>query len=344
MITLSQIPGRTTIVNNEEFLFFSGYSYLGMGMNEHFTSLVKEGISKYGVVYPSSRVSNTPLDLYEEMENKLAQFCKTESASCFSSGFLSARTSVEVVASKMNVYATRHTHPSSSAHPAVKVLPETKSWNDFLKEREDANELVFAIVADSINPTYGQIHDFSFLNSTPLHFRITLIIDDSHGIGWMGDDGAGIISVLHLPPNVELLLNFSLSKAFHINGGAVCGSEKWINEVKTHVNYATSTPLMPSLAYAWIKSDQLFERQREILKQNIRFLQKLTTNYTFVANEGTPVFVADKKDIADYLLQHKVIISSFPYPHPENNPVNRIVVNACHLKSDLEKLALLLGQ
>lgn len=344
MITLSQIPGRTTIINNEDYLFFSGYSYLGMGLNERFISLVKEGIDKYGIVYPSSRISNTPLDLYEEFEYKLSQFCQTEAAACFSSGFLSARTATEVVAAHMNVYAMPHTHPSSAAHPVIKQIPAGKSWADFLKEREEKKEFRFGLAADSINPTPGHVNDFSFLKHTPSHFNIILIIDDSHGIGWMGDDGEGIRSELILPAHIELLLNFSLSKAFHINGGAVCGSQKWINEVKQHVNYATSTPIMPSLAYAWSKSEHLFQHQREILKQNIRYLQKLTTNYTFVANEGTPVFVADKKGLADYLLQNKVIISSFSYPHPENDPVNRIVLNACHLKSDLEKLAQLIGQ
>jgi 8-amino-7-oxononanoate synthase len=344
MITLSQIPGRTTLINNEEYLFFSGYSYLGMGLNEHFISLVKEGIDKYGVVYPSSRISNTPLDLYEQFEFKLAQFCKAEAAACFSSGFLSARASTEVVARQMNVYAMPHTHPSSSGHPAIKEIPVNQSWAAFLQEREEKKEFTFGLAADSINPTPGHINDFFFLNNTPSQFNITLIIDDSHGIGWMGDDGEGIRSAISLPPNIELLLNFSLSKAFHINGGAICGSLKWINEVKEHVNYATSTPIMPSLAYAWTKSEQLFQHQREILQQNIRHLQKLTTYYTFVANEGTPVFVADKKNISDYLLHNKVIISSFAYPHPENDPVNRIVLNACHLKSDLEKLAQLIGQ
>ncbi len=344
MITLSQLPGRTTIINKEEYLFFSGYSYLGLGLNEEFISLIKKGIDKYGVVYPSSRISNTPLDLYTEFEVKLAQFCKVEAAASFSSGFLSARTATETVSNKMNVYCMQHTHPSSSAHAAIKKIPAEQSWNDFLQEREQNNEFTFGLAADSINPTPGHINDFSFLNTTPPYFNITLIIDDSHGIGWMGENGEGILSTLSLPPNIELLLNFSLSKAFHINGGVICGSQKWIEDVRQHVNFTTSTPLMPSLAYAWLHGEKLFARQRKTLQQNIQHLQKLTTNYTFVANESTPVFVADKKGISPYLLQNKVIISSFAYPHPESNPVNRIVLNALHLKSDLEKLAQLIGQ
>lgn len=344
MVTLAQLPGRTTIINQEEYLFFSGYSYLGLGSNDAFINLVKEGIDQYGVVYPSSRISNTPLDLYEAFETKLAQFTSSEAAACFSSGFLSARTATEVVCNRMQVYSMQHTHPSSSAHHLVKKIPATQSWDDFLLEREQHHEFSFGLVADSINPTPGRINDFSFLNTTPSQFNITLIIDDSHGIGWMGANGEGIRSTISLPPNIELLLHFSLSKSYHLNGGVIAGSQKWIDEVRKCVNYATSTPMMPALAHTWLYGEQIFTQQRQLLLQNIHYLLKLLTSYTFVANEGTPVFVADKKSIAQYLLQNKIIISSFAYPHPHSNPVNRIVVNALHLKSDFEKLALILGQ
>jgi len=344
MVTLSQAPGRTTLIDGKEYLFFSGYSYLGLGLNKHFTDLVKKGIDLYGVVYPSSRISNTALDLYTKMEEQLAAFTSAEDAAVFSSGFLSARTAVDVVSKEMNVYCLPYTHPSSAALPGIIQIPETLSWQQFLNERAAAGEFQFAVAADSINPTPGHINDFSFLTSTPAIFNITLIIDDSHGIGWLGKDGKGIASLLNLPAHIDLLLNFSLSKTFHINGGAITGSRKWIAAVRRHVNYATSTPMMPSLAYAWTEATALFNQQREILLQNIEYLQKLTTNYTFVANEGTPVFVVAKKGIAPYLLQNNVIISSFGYPHPESDPVNRVVVNALHLKSDLEKLAQLIEQ
>lgn len=342
MVTLSQAPGRTTLIDGKEYLFFSGYSYLGLGMNKSFSDLVKKGIDLYGVVYPSSRISNTALDLYTTMEEQLAAFTFAEDAAVFSSGFLSARTAVDAVSNEMKLYCLPHTHPASSTLPGIIKIPEALSWQQFLDERAAAGEFQFAVAADSINPSSGHINDFTFLSSTPSSFNITLIVDDSHGIGWLGKDGKGMASFITLPAHFDLLLNFSLSKAFHINGGAITGSRKWIAAVRRHVNYATSTPLMPSLAYAWTKSSALFKQQREILLQNIEYLQKLTTNYTFVASEGTPVFVVAKKGIAPYLLQNNIIISSFGYPHPESDPVNRVVVNALHLKSDLEKLAQLI--
>ena len=342
MITLQNIPGRSTIIDGKEYLFFSGYSYLGLGMLPEFTNLVKQGIDLYGVVYPSSRISNTQLDLYAKMEEQLAAFTHTEDAACVSSGFLSARTAVEVAAEEMTVYALHQTHPASSAMTGMQIIPAEQSWEVFLQQRAAANEYRFAVAADSIYVTPGHINDFSFLKNTPANFNITFIVDDSHGIGWLGQEGRGIGSLLQLPVNIELLLNFSLSKSFHMNGGAVCGSRKWINAVRRHVNYSTSTPFMPSLAYAFTQAQQLFQQQRANLQQNIEYLQKLTAKHTFVANEGTPVFVVAKKSIAQHLLQNNIIISSFGYPHPEDDPVNRVVVNALHTKSDFERLVQLL--
>lgn len=341
MIQLAEKAGRTTCINGIEHLFFSGYSYLGLGLLPEFTARVAEGLQKYGVVHPSSRVSNTPLNLYDELETALAAFTGSEAAACFSSGFLSARTAVETVAQQMPVYATAQTHPASTALSGIRTMDPSCSWGDFLAQRAAAGEYRFALASDSINPTPGHINDFSFLAATDPQFELVLLVDDSHGIGWMGTSGTGIRYLLELPANIELLLHFSLSKSFHLNGGAVCGSTYWIQRIKQHVNFATSTPFMPALAYAWLQSRELCNLQRQKLLQNIHYLQNRWANTTFVTNEGTPVFVVHKKALEPYLLQQHVIISSFSYPHPNLEPVNRVVVNALHTKSDLEKLATL---
>ena len=72
MFTLNDTPGRTAIANGKEYLFFSGYSYLGMSHVPEFAELIKEGIDKYGWLFPSSRISNTQLELFTQFEAKLS--------------------------------------------------------------------------------------------------------------------------------------------------------------------------------------------------------------------------------------------------------------------------------
>src|SRR5689334_11970032 len=95
MLTFTEKPGRTAIINNEKYLFFSGYSYLGMQHVPEFIELVNAGIDKYGWMFPSSRISNTRLKLYEECEALLSSITGVEETVLVSSGFTAGRMAIE---------------------------------------------------------------------------------------------------------------------------------------------------------------------------------------------------------------------------------------------------------
>ena len=339
MITLQQKPGRTTRINEEEYLFFSGYSYLGLGDHPAYLEHLQEGIRRFGMVYPSSRISNTPLSLYEAFERSWAAKTKQEDAVCFSSGYLASRTAAEALAETGPIYALPHTHPSTTAIPGIIQMADVFSWSDFLSQRKQAGEMHFSLLADSIYPTPGHITDLNFLKDTPPAFRIQLLIDDAHGIGWMGYEGNGISAQLDLPAHIIPHFVFSLSKSYHMNAGIIAGPAAFISRVRNHVNYSASTPPSPASVYAWLQSQEIFQTQRLRLLDNIANLRTLTQNMETVKHSGTPIFTLHKKGIAAYLLANKIIISSFSYPLPGNEPVNRVVVNALHTREDLEQLA-----
>jgi len=339
MITLQQKPGRTTLINEEEYLFFSGYSYLGLGDHAPYLEHLLEGIRRFGMVYPSSRISNTPLSLYETFERSWAAKTKQEDALCFSSGYLASRTAAEVLATDGPIYALPHTHPSTTAIPGILPIADDFSWSDFLSERKKTKELHFTLFADSIYPTPGYITDLKFLKDTPAEFRIQLLIDDAHGIGWMGDDGNGISALIDLPKHIIPHFVFSLSKSYHMNAGVIAGPAAFISRLRNHVNYSASTPPSPASVYAWLQSQEIFTTQRLRLLENIDYLRTITQDLETVKHSGTPIFTLHKKGIAAYLLANKMIISSFSYPLPGNEPVNRVVVNALHTREDLEQLA-----
>src|SRR5215216_6199390 len=90
-LTLNETPGRTAFINGKEYLFFSGYSYLGMQYIPEFVALIKEGIDKYGWLFPSSRISNTQVAIYEECESLLSSITQTENTVLVSSGFMAGK-------------------------------------------------------------------------------------------------------------------------------------------------------------------------------------------------------------------------------------------------------------
>ena len=338
MIRITDIPGRQTLVNGVPHLFFSGFAYLGMPSLEVFQDTVAEGLRRYGAVYPSSRASNTPLALYEEFERELAAFTGREAALTFSSGYAAAQAAACACAGEGPLLYGPVTHPS-----LVAAGREVRSFTSGGWERE---VLAFldtisgrtpTIVVESVDPISGTIRDFSWLMETPRPVRV--LVDDSHGIGILGDAGEGITGMLPLLPGLSYLICFSLSKAFSCQGGAVVGSSRDIGRLRGTPWFSAATPMSPAFAYAWMESRPVFDRERERLKRNLARLREGLRDSALARHDPRlpfcrfldPAFYA-------YCLSRAILLSAFSYPSASDPLVVRAVINALHTPQDLSLL------
>ena len=135
------------------------------------------------------------------------------------------------------------------------------------------------------------------------------------------------------------MLTYSLSKAFHINGGAVSGNKILIDELRQMPIYAASTAPSPGLLYAWLHGQHLYTLQREKLKKNIALFRMAAKELPLLSHEELPVFVLQQHADEKILDEKNIIISSFAYPNPQGKKVQRVVVNAQHEEDDLIYLA-----
>jgi 7-keto-8-aminopelargonate synthetase-like enzyme len=339
MYFLNQKPGRTALINNEEYLFFSGYSYLGMSYVHEFNSLTREGIEKYGLLHPSSRISNTRLSLYKPFEEKLAVLTGMEACVSFSSGYLSGYSISSVLSNHPRLYVSPYAHPAVTPAGRSSAIGFDDWKKEMLQSIEKNKPNEIAIITDSINTSIGCVHDFSFLNEIPTAVKVICLVDDSHGMGLLGENGEGVISILPKLPNIEYIINSSLSKAFHLEGGAVCCSAYWADKIRQQHSYTGSTPVMPAFAHTFLNAAGLYNEQRKKLYQNIHSLVEKIKGLNGVNNYGLPIFVLHSSLTEEVFGPDKIIISSFGYPDPDNDKNNRIVLNALHTDADLDYLA-----
>lgn len=310
-------PGRAVIENGKEYLFFSGYGYLGMQQVPEFVALVKEGIDRYGWMFPSSRISNTRLELFAECEELLSSITGAEDTVLTSSGFLAGRLAVSKWKKKI--------HNLKPSHPAIQV-----------GEGSQHPSGIFAI--DSVDTLHAAISDFSFATKEPQ--QKTIIIDDSHGFGLIGNNGQGIASFLPYDAHNEYVLTYSLSKAPSISAGAVSCSKTIADELRTFPEYAACTAPSPALLYAFINGQHLYEQQRMLLQNNMQYFQQLIQGIDSITYHPLlPVFVLPHDIDLQILNEKNIILSSFAYPDPSGNKINRVVLNALHTRNDLDYLA-----
>lgn len=335
------MPGRTVVCDGREFLFFSGFSYLGMHTSPAFREWLAEGQARFGSVYPSSRIGNLQLRLYEELEHALAVHTRQQAAACFSSGYLSAQAAVTWAVTKgMPLYAP-------GAHPALRypgAVAAAGNWNDWLEttvdmlNREPDN--TYVLISDAVDPLRGEVHDFGAL--ARLQRKALVLIDDSHGLGVLGPQGEGISTLLPQTDAARYLLTASLAKAYSLEGGLVAGHAADIAAIRRLPLFTASTPIIPANAYAWLKAGDAFAEARRLLRGNISALERLTGAVDELPHpHDLPVFVLQdaSKAVYGWLLSRDTLISSFAYPDPQGDRINRIILSALHTPDDLDMLA-----
>jgi 7-keto-8-aminopelargonate synthetase-like enzyme len=341
--TISEAPGRTIVVDGREYLFFSGYSYLGMSHVPAFIELLKEGLDRYGALYPSSRVSNTPLSLYGHLEHYLTQLTGRGATVTFSSGFLACTAAGRLVAGLGEVLVAPETHPATGMTGNTLGATSYDDWcNKVLAYTTNAAATDFVLVMDSVAPLEGAVRDFVFLQELPRHKRFTVLIDDSHGIGWMGAHGEGISGALMHLPHVDYVLAYSLSKALHVQGGAVGCSRAMAERLQRSPLYTGSTPMAPAYAHALLSGGPLYEVQRARLAHHWNFL--IRCKPPGLVSTAIPVFLCPGEGIAARLEKKGILISSFAYPDPSGEVINRVVMSALHQEADIVRLCDALAQ
>lgn len=346
----AEAPGRTIIQDGKTALFFSGYSYLGMSHVPTFTDLLKEGIDRYGALFPSSRASNTQLPLYANLEHYLSLLTEQADTVTYASGFMACQAVGHLLRDFGQVLVAPGTHPATGlvdmtgtnravrAGDAAYDAQSFDAWTTHVLDyTHTSSHDHFILVTDSVSPLTGTIHDYMWLQDLPRHKRFTVVIDDSHGIGWMGEHGEGIASALMHLPHVEYLLVYSLAKALHVQGGAVSCPAAWADRLRRGAHFTAGTAMAPAFAHTLLHAGTLYEVQRARLEANIPAFARRAQNR--VVTTRTPIFPCTLPGTASALAEKGIIISAFAYPNPDSPPIERIVLSALHEEEDLKRLA-----
>jgi 7-keto-8-aminopelargonate synthetase-like enzyme len=334
-------PGRTAQVEGRTCLYFSGFAYLGMHASHTFRDLLAVGQGRYGSVYPSSRISNLQLRLYEELEHALATQLHQQSAACFSSGYLAAQAAITYAATRGQVLFAPGTHPALR-YPGAEV--PAGNWNAWLATVVDMVNLgsdgQYVLVSDAVNPLTAAINDFSLLGA--LRKKAMVVIDDSHGLGLLGPQGEGIVHTLPANAAAHYLVTASLAKACSLEGGMVAGHAADIAAIRRLPLFTASTPMIPANAYAFLHAGGAFAAARKKLAGNITDFKRLTAGIAAMQHpHELPVFILEDggESVYSYLLSRDTFISSFAYPDPAGKKINRVILSALHTRNDLDILA-----
>lgn len=340
-LPLSAYSGRSALLDNEEYLIFTGTSYLGILQNTTFQQYLIEGFNRYGTNYGSSRNGNVVFPVFAEAENKLAQLIGSEASLTLSSGMLAG----QVLLRQFEEHA--HLFISPGIHPALKPLNYRENhynyaeWTNYvLTELHQHKSPEAVIFLNTIDILHAKRYDLQWLESLPDDLNLIVVIDDSHGLGLIGKNGEGHFSLLPVRENIEPIMVSSMGKALGIPAGVIAANENRINKLRQSGIFGGSSPAVPAYLHAFLNSIEIYNNARKHLKNlTNQFREKTATIKDSIYSDDLPVFFMEDKKVARQLMGEHIILSSFPYPTPESELIIRVVINSCHSSADIDQLA-----
>lgn len=335
-------PTRSVLeVDDLSYLFFGGTAYLGLLANTEYIDLYQQGIARYGLNNGTSRSNNVQLGIYQQAEEKMAQRFGYEAAALFSSGYLAAQAAIRALVGKRVVLYAPASHPALWIDYNPNVGEGFDDWAaETVNYINNSGDSEFVIISNCIDNLKPANYDFSIFESLSETKNVLFILDDSHGLAIVKEnDVSSDISILRAKENIEIVIVSSLAKGLGTDAGLVLGDTKNINIVKRHPIFLGASPSSPAAIYALVNGDTIYKQAFDALHRNIDyFSSQLEPNWGLSHIENFPVFSSNDPTLYDYLNSNNVLISSFPYPLSTSPPLNRIVISALHIKSDLDCL------
>lgn len=341
--TIDHLPGRTIRFDHREYLFFSGTAYLGMAQNPAFQALVADALGRYGTMFGSSRNGNLRLGIYEEAEAWLATWVGSARALTVSSGMLAGQAVMQWLASQhLPIVYGPGAHPALWHRPTVR-LPAL-SFADWVAQLPNQLQTMppgpVVLAVNALDAVRSERYDFAWVDALPADRPITLVADDSHGLGITGPNGGGVWSTMPKPDHIRLIVTASLAKAMGLPGGVIFGDADTVAAVRQTAFFGGCSPMPPVFPAAFLGANDLYRQAQAKLAQNVRLAgQLLLPTGLFRQAAGYPVFYTDHDELYAYLLKKGIFVYSFAYPTPADKANTRIVISAFHEPADIEQVA-----
>jgi len=340
-VEVDEFPGREITVQGKKFLYFGGTGYLGLQKDEAFIQLFIDALRKYGSNYGASRKANIRLSIFEKVEHYLANLVGSDACLSMSSGFLAGQFLAQTL-SKDNeaCFYAPNTHSALyTSQQKTKSYVTFSSLNIALRHYiEDAKNKTPIVFLDAIDFSGANYPYFEGLKKLPLT-KIILVVDDSHGIGIVGENGSGIYKTIKKLKPKEVIVCCSLGKGFGIQAGAIFGTKERLENLKNTEFFGGASPATPASLVTLVEAEHLYHLKRTLLTQNIAvFLHHLKNSSKFQCMKGHPAFSFSDENLTKHLEENAIIVTSFRYPTEEANLMSRIVITAAHTEGDILRL------
>ena len=353
-IRVVESPPETTItIEGRRLISMASNNYLGLARHPAITRAAIEAIEQWGVGAGAARLISGTMLPHHQLERDLARFKQVEAALTFGTGYT---TNLGLIPSLIDrdglILADRYCHASLiEACRLAKATLRVFHHNDvehlekLLKQRGKAWSTL--VVTEGVFSMDGDLAPLPDLLTLCRQREATLVIDDAHGTGVMGENGRGTVEHFSVNPQ-DLIQMGTLSKAIGTSGGYVAGSaslkDYLINTSKAFIYTTAQPPAIAAGASAAIRIIQHEPARRERLRNNRNALHAALTGLGFQLTDTQspilPIIVKSPDqalEMSQALYEDGVYVPAIRPPTvPKHGSRLRLTVSSEHTQEQLE--------
>ena len=346
-------PTGRTLLDGREVILLGSNNYLGLSVHPIVVEAAATAVQKYGTGASASRLMSGNCHLYTELETKIAEAKGTEAALVFGSGYLANIGSIPVLAGEGDlILSDALNHASiidgcrlSQATKQIYRHCDVEHIESLLAQSMKFRHRL--IVTDGVFSMDGDIAPLPEICGLAERYDATVMVDDAHSFGVLGETGAGTIEHFGLEQRGIIQMG-TLSKAIGGLGGYVAGSTALIDFLMNRARGFIFTTGLPPATLAGASA------AIDVIRSNPELRQRLFSNVLLLKNallergfqllpSQTQILplILGAADVAsrfaEALLSHGVYAPAIRPPTvPAGTSRLRISVIASHTTEDLE--------
>jgi len=353
-LTLEGAQSVRIKAEGREYLNFSSNDYLGLANHPKLIEAMQKAARQYGVGSGASHLIIGHSEQHHALEEELAEFLGVERALLFSTGYMANYGVLTclpdkndlIIQDKLNHASLIDGGMASSAKMLRYAHADLESFERQMKQPAESR----LVVTDGVFSMDGDIAPLPDLIASVKKHKASLMIDDAHGFGVLGEQGKGSLEHFNLAQQTAEIYMATLGKALGGFGAFVAGSEMLIESlIQFGRSYIYTTAMPAAVAAANRASLQLIQDEswrREQLHKNIVYFRRQASEYDIPLMPSDtaiqPVLIGrnDKTLAISRALKEAgiLLVAIRPPTVPENSARLRVTLTAEHTTDDIDYL------
>ncbi|HZN87741.1 MAG TPA: aminotransferase class I/II-fold pyridoxal phosphate-dependent enzyme, partial [Thermoleophilaceae bacterium] len=227
--------GPVVEMEGRQRIMLGSNNYLGLTGDERVKQAARDALERYGTGLTGSRFLNGTLDLHLVLERELAEWMGTEDALVYTTGYLANTGAIGTLLEPGDtVICDSGDHASildAVSLSRARIRPFRHNRLDKLETmlgRAEADGGGVLVVVDGVFSMEGDLAPIPDVVALCREHGARLMVDEAHGVGVLGERGAGACELFGCEDEVDLRMG-TFSKSLASCGGFIAGPHEVID-------------------------------------------------------------------------------------------------------------------